>query len=278
MRPDTRVSYEDRIQRAQIYLGERLDTELHLDEVASVACLSPFHFHRIFRGMTGETVAGYVRRLRLQRAATQLRTGGESVTQVALGAGYESLEGFSRAFHEHFGCAPSEWRETRAPKRASYEPREVRVVHLPATPMIALRHVGPYDTIGPVFAKVFQWAGRNGVLRPPYHTVGIPHDDPEVTPPERIRCDAALLLSVNPPETREVRSVILPPRDYAVARLVGPYDRLSDVYAWLCGEWLPRSGREAAAAPPLEFYRNSPHDTPREELITDIHLALEGEE
>jgi AraC family transcriptional regulator len=73
----------------------------------------------------------------------------------------------------------------------------------------------------------------------------------------------------------EIRAVTLPERDYAVVRHEGPYTLLSDSYAWLCGVWLPQSGREAAAAPSLEFYRNHPPETPPERLITDIHLPLE---
>lgn len=279
MRPETRATYEERILRVQSYLNTRLDEEMRLDDLAGVACLSPFHFHRIFRGMTGETVGGYVRRLRMQRAASQLKISGRPVTDIAFGAGYDSLEGFSRAFHDHYGSAPSAWRETQAPRPHDATPREVCVVHRPATAAILLRHVGPYQDIGPAFGRLFEWAGRQGLLAGPFETVGMPHDDPDVTPPEKIRCDAAILLRTQPRGAAdlvgEVRCATLPERDYAVVRHTGPYERLSDAYAWLCGVWLPRSGREAASAPPLEFYRNHPPQTPPEQLLTDIHLPLE---
>jgi AraC family transcriptional regulator len=284
MRPETRATYEERILRVQSYLNERLDEEMRLDDLAGVACLSPFHFHRIFRGMTGETVASYVRRLRMQRAASQLKMSGRPVTDIAFGAGYDSLEGFSRAFHEHYGSAPSAWRETQPPRSQDATPHEVRVVHRPVTVAICLRHVGPYGDIGPVFGRLFEWAGRQGLLASPFDTVGMPHDDPDVTPPDKIRCDAAILLGTQPrgptglaggPAGGDVRWMTLPARDYAVVRHTGPYERLSDAYAWLCGVWLPRSGREAASLPPIEFYRNHPPQTPLGQLITDIHLPLE---
>lgn len=275
MRPDTRATYEERILRAQSYLNERLDEELRLDDLARVACLSPFHFHRVFRGMTGETVGAFVRRLRMQRAASQLKTSGKPVTDIAFDAGYDSLEGFSRAFHDHYGSAPSAWRETNSQPLPDTAPRDVHVLHRAAADVLFLRHVGPYAAIGPVFGRLFDWAGRQGLLAGPFEAVGIPHDDPDVTPPEKIRCDAALLLPKLVQASGEVKCMRLPERDYAVVRHTGPYDRLSDTYAWLCGVWLPRSGREAASAPPLEFYRNYPPQTPPERLITDIHLPLE---
>ena len=279
MRPDTRATYEERILRVQSYLNERLDEEMRLDDLAEIACLSPFHFHRIFRGMTGETVGAFVRRLRMQRAASQLKMSERPVTDIALGAGYDSLEGFSRAFHGHYGSAPSAWRDTQPPRVHDTAPRDVRVVHRMANTSVCVRHVGPYNQIGPAFGCLFEWAGRLGLIRGPVEVVGMPYDDPDVTPPDKIRCDAAILLPAQLPGPTglgsELRCVALPERDYAVLRHVGPYERLSDDYAWLCGVWLPRSGREAASAPPLEFYRNHPPQTPAEQLITDIHLPLE---
>ncbi len=275
MRPETRATYEERILRAQSYLNARLDEDLHLEDLARVACLSPFHFHRVFRGMTGETVGAFVRRLRLQQAASQLKSSGKPVTDIAFDAGYDSLEGFSRAFHDHYGSAPSAWRETQERRVPDSTPRDVRIAHRAATEALFLRHVGAYSSIGPVFGRLFEWAGRQGLLRGPVEAVGIPYDDPDVTPPERIRCDAALILQKSVQVSGEVKLMSLPERDFAVLRHTGPYERLSDAYAWLCGVWLPRSGREAAAAPPLEFYRNYPPQTPLDQLITDVHLPLE---
>ena len=61
---------------------------------------------------------------------------------------------------------------------------------------------------------------------------------------------------------------------YAVATHRGPYQKLGDTYARVCGEWLPRSGRELLSAPALEFYRDTPAQTAAEDLLTDIYLPL----
>ena len=65
-------TYASRIQRVVDYLAEHLDDPLELETLARVACFSPYHFHRIYRGLLGETVNDTVRRLRLQRAAIDL--------------------------------------------------------------------------------------------------------------------------------------------------------------------------------------------------------------
>lgn len=78
-----------------------------LQEMADGAHLSPFHFHRTVRSLAGETPAAIRRRVRLEQAAWSLQ-GGASVTDTAFAAGYDSVDGFSRAFSRAYGCAPSE--------------------------------------------------------------------------------------------------------------------------------------------------------------------------
>ena len=90
--------YQQRILRVLTHIQEHLDEALELEELARVACFSSFHFHRVFAAMTGETIADHVRRLRLERAAMELRSGAKQVIQVALDAGYEAHAAFTRAF------------------------------------------------------------------------------------------------------------------------------------------------------------------------------------
>src|SRR5881628_348072 len=110
MRESTVEDYQQRLLRVLLHIQNHLDASLALDELADVAHFSPYHFHRIFRGMIGESVWEHVRRLRLERAAQQLRTRRESVTEIAFDAGYETLESFSRAFRAAFGTPPSTFR------------------------------------------------------------------------------------------------------------------------------------------------------------------------
>src|ERR1035437_5936558 len=107
--------YHERILRVLTHIQEHLDEALDLEELARVACFSSFHFHRIFAAMTGETLADHVRRLRLERAAMELRSGAKQVIQVALDAGYEAHEAFSRAFKAAYGVSPTEFRRATGP-------------------------------------------------------------------------------------------------------------------------------------------------------------------
>ena len=197
-------------------------------------------------------------------------------------AGYESHESFTRAFRAMFGESPSEFRDNRRELRGGgpASPPDsfgVQVESLGAMRLAFVRHVGPFPLVGIAWQKLSAWAGRKGLLAGAPGFVGVIHDDPEITPPERLRYDAALPVEDGACPEGKVGIQNVPPCEYAVTRHTGPYDTLYLTYGRLCGEWLPASGREVRERPSLEFYRNSPMTAPPTELITDIYMPLEEE-
>jgi AraC family transcriptional regulator len=279
----TEQTYRERILRVQLFIQEHLDEELPLDRLARVAHFSPYHFHRIFRGLVGEGVNEYVRRLRLESAAVALKSSGRSIIRVALDAGYGTHEAFSRAFRQQFGVSPSQYRAGRKPlsptetqtMTTETAAREVRLENVPPRRVAFLRHVGPYSTVAPTFQRLMAWAGRRGLLGPQALMIAIPYDDPGVTPADKVRCDCCVSVGGQVGPDGEVGVQTLEGGEYAVLTHTGPYRQLGESYRWLFGTWLPSSGREARHAPAYEVARNSPEDTPPEQLRTDIYLPLE---
>ena len=103
--------YRARINRVIDYIEANIDRDLSLSELAEVAHFSPFHFHRIFRAMVGETLNGFIQRIRLEKAAMKLALNPrESITEIALDCGFSSPSVFARAFRETFGMSASQWR------------------------------------------------------------------------------------------------------------------------------------------------------------------------
>jgi AraC-like DNA-binding protein len=95
-----------------------LDEEANGRDLAANACMSRFHFHRLFARTLGEAPVAFRRRLLLERAAYQIGHTREAITEIAFGASYESLEGFSRAFRRAYGVSPSEYRRQRRTRYA----------------------------------------------------------------------------------------------------------------------------------------------------------------
>jgi AraC family transcriptional regulator len=280
----TNRTYRHRILKIQIYIQEHLDEDLALDQLARLAHFSPFHFHRIFKGLVGEGVIEYVRRLRLESAAVALKTTDRAVTQVALDAGYTAHEAFTRAFRQLFGVSPSQFRAGKRQTHFTEEVRimtsvqqthEVRIEAWPARRVAFLRHVGPYTSVGPTFQRLMAWAGQHGLFGPSTLVLGICWDDPEVTPPEKIRYDCCITVGESFTPDADVSVQTMENGECAVATHRGPYEKLGDLYLWLYGAWLPTSGREPRHAPPFEVYRNSPMIAAPEDLLTDIYIPLQ---
>jgi AraC family transcriptional regulator len=286
----TLETYRERIQTVLDYIQHHLDQEHSLDDLGFLACFSPFQFHRVFRGMVGEPVAEYIRRLRLERAGMRLTQSRRSVTDIGFEAGYENLESFIRAFKQRFGVPPSRFRGFREEQvsrlmardsspgpntTASGGHMDVRIEKKEARKVVFVKHVGPYKDCGKAWSTLCRWAGAKGLLGPGTQYVGLCYDDPDVTPADKIRYDACVTVArpVNP--DKEVGVQEIPAGCFAVTIHEGPLDKLSETYVKLCGEWLPKSGREARHAPNLEIYLNSPDTTPPEKIRVEIQLPLE---
>lgn len=275
MKIATAESYQERILRVLVHIQGRLDEPLELDELARVACFSPFHFHRVFRALTGEGVHEYVRRLRLERAAQRLKLQEQPVTQIAFEAGYESHEAFTRAFHAMFGKSPSEFREPRGYQPPDYgAPPPVELKTLAPQTVVFLRHVGPYQQVGATWGRLAMWAGMRGLIGPASRFLGISWDDPEITPPDKLRYDAAITLAGPIQPEGEFGVTELAGGEYATLLHKGPYENLSATYRLIFGAWLPLSGRELRDVPCFELYLNSPQNARPEDLLTVIHVPI----
>jgi AraC family transcriptional regulator len=242
-------------------------------------------------------VKEHVRRLRLERAAGQLKAGAAPITDIALAAGYGSHEAFTRSFRSAFGASPSQFRASCRARPAPVAPfalrsgggklvgpfpaeqqrapkMDVRIEHARPIRVAFMRHVGPYSQVGATWDRLLLALGREGWLGGSPLLLGICHDDPEVTPPAKIRYDACVSVNESFVPEDEIGVQVIPGGDYAVTTHFGPYRRLGETYARLLGQWLPRSGRELRAAPCFEVYLNDPQSTSPEDLVTDIHAPL----
>lgn len=154
------------------------------------------------------------------------------------------------------------------------QPLDVRIERHSPRRVLFLRHIGPYQSVGPTFQKFMGHVFQHGLFRPTAEIIGICHDDPEVTPPEKIRYDCAITVDDQVSASGEYGIQTIDGGEFAVTTHRGPYETLANTYRSLYGSWLPGSGREPRNAPLFEIYRNSPMDTKPEDLLTDIYLPL----
>lgn len=97
------------VQKMQDYISEHIFEEMTLADLAEVSLFSPWYAHRIFKEYTGYTPADYIRRIRLSKSVLLLRDEKRTITEVAFQMGFQSVDGYQRAFKREFGCNPNEY-------------------------------------------------------------------------------------------------------------------------------------------------------------------------
>ncbi|RFU43849.1 GyrI-like domain-containing protein [Paraburkholderia sp. DHOC27] len=307
MKPSTERDYHKRIARVVEAILDDPGAPHTLDSLASLACLSPFHFHRIYRALTGERVVETVQRVRLARAAHRLTVADEPVGNVAADVGYGSPQAFSRAFRGFAGVSPSAFQlrqrrltspdadaDADADANASSAARlasdaqstpVVQIVELAPFDAVCLRHDGPTATISQTFRTLrMRWRQLVGDAvseNVDGHTVGICTGDPEE--PGTFVYFAGIIpgtpvASIAPTElSGELETVRVAGGLYASHRLVGPYPLIASTFQALYGGWLPHSGYEPDDRPNLELYRSKPLPDQRCECVTDLMIPLRKE-
>ena len=275
--------YQRQLDAVTDYIYAHLDDDLSLDRLADVSGFSPYHWHRIYRAVRGETAAQTVRRLRLERAATMLAQNAWPLERIARRAGFTSTDAFSRAFQRAYDRTPGRFRSDRAggpngtggsrrpaviPDAESPTPYPVRVEERPECRLAVAEHRGSYMGIGWAFARVVD---RMGLRKP---RVAIYEDDPGIVPEAALRAVAGVVVGPEAEVPEDLETRVVPAGRYAVMRYTGPYSSMHAAYLWLYGQWLPTSGHEPRNHPVVEEYLTDPATTPPAQAVTDILLPL----
>ncbi|NKC33106.1 AraC family transcriptional regulator [Falsiroseomonas selenitidurans] len=277
----TRQDYARRIARAIALIAADPARNPGLEDLAAAAAFSPFHFHRIYREITGETPAETLARERLSRAAGLLARERLPIAAVARRCGYGSAAAFTRAFRAAYGVPPAAYRDAGGIGRPRPEPgdeedwmNEVTIRDEPALRLATLAHRGPYMGIGTRFDLLAAWARARGLEGPATRWIGLFHDDPGSVPADALRAEAAMTVPEGVEASDGVILRTLPPTRLAVLVFRGPYAELERAYRRLYRDWLPGSGEEPADQPAREEYLNDCRSLPPAEWLTAVMLPL----
>jgi AraC family transcriptional regulator len=274
---------EKRLLRVLDHIHDNPAGDLSLDALSDVAAMSRFHWHRVFRAMTGETLAQAVRRIRMQRASYLLVMTAEPLTAISAKVGMENLASFNRCFAEQFLMSPTAFRnrgELRPfarnplPRRSQMYPVAIRTeapIRLAAVP-----HKGAYFEISRAFQKLSAVMASRDLFRNAGRMIAVFYDDPQSVAEPDLRSHAGFEITGRSDLSAPLEEVALAGGRQAVLTYNGPYAGLPAAYDELFGIWLPQSGEEPADSPSFEVYLNTPMDTAPEELITELHLPLKG--
>ncbi|MEO5722160.1 MAG: AraC family transcriptional regulator [Chthoniobacterales bacterium] len=294
-----KFDYVARVNRAVDHITAHLDQPLRLEEVARVACFSPCHFHRIFRALMGETLAAFVKRVRLERALYLLSHRERAkLTEVALACGFSSSSDFSRSIRAQYGVSPSAFdlpefrRSRREAMRSSLAGSEhphqlaslpasenldgfaVKLRQMPARRVAYLRVHRPYegDHVVQAIARLLEWADARGLSDSQW--LGYQWEDPEIVPLEKCRYDVGLEVPGGIEGEGEVSITTFAATLLAEVEIAGSIELELRALDWLFRTWLPRSGYAPAHQPMFEAWKGRPFAHGMEHFELRVQLAL----
>ncbi|HWO02260.1 MAG TPA: AraC family transcriptional regulator, partial [Blastocatellia bacterium] len=271
-----------------VHIQANLDADLSLEALAKRINLSPFHFHRLFRSAVGETLKQYAQRLRLERAANRLVIHDGTILEVALDSGFQSHETFSREFKRRFQVTPRGYRRRGREKlkRSSvstlpldelyedFELSETKVIRMAHLDVAFIRHVGPYEAVSEaLWHKLADWA-RTKRLPIDLIFLGIAQDAPGITPAEKLRFDAAIVVPEPFSTDGTIGHQVLGPAEFAVTTHVGHYRTLPQAYGTIVERVFRLKGYRLGGLPSIEVYRTTRVDASHEMNHTDIYIPV----
>jgi len=281
------MNYENRLKKVIEHIGKHLDDNLTLSQLSDIACFSKYHFHRLFTAHTGLSLQQYIRWLRLKRAAHQLIVDNDkTIIEIAMNAGFESHEAFTRAFKQVCGKSPSQFRAQsnwHIWEEAPYclpiqkgEKMNVTIKNITSKRLAVVEHRGPLEKLGDSLSKLISWAKSQSMnLQPkPGESFGFAYDDPKITEPSEFRFDLALAVPEQLKLEGDIVEKRLPSGRYAVTMHKGSRDHIGDTVYGLYRDWLPRSGEELGDLPCIFCYYNFEHEVAETELMTECWLLL----
>lgn len=288
MRTDTKNSYLESINKAIAYIESNSTTDIQLKDIATQANLSQYHFHRVFKSLTGDTTKDFLTRLRLEKAALKLKHSQNDIGQIAFDCGYQNHETFTRAFKDYFGLTPMEYRNSieklTTNKQKEYGKANIDlntlnvqgpiIKTIPDLHLAYIRHTGSYDKVGGSFQQLMFWAATHLVLKLKPVTIGIVHDNPDLTAEQHIRFDACVLLSKEIKPNGEIGYKKIEGGKFAVFTYKGAYEGFYPVYDYIYNVCLFDNKFDLADKPALEWYIKSPPFNKPENFVTDFYVPI----
>ncbi len=284
MKKITNTEYHKSINKTIDFINGHLKEEIDLKTLASVANISKFHFHRIFKAYIGESIGAYITRLRLENVAHKLQTTNQTLTEIAEKTGYQTQYSLSKAYKKHFGITPSAFRNIETyfsgkSAKAEYEATELKpkIKEINKKELVYIRIIAEYGSkydYEIAWKKLWEFAKKNEILNHKNEFIGLSFDDPKITKSEKCRFYACISTDKHIKPSGEFGLQTIENGKYALFTLKGSYSGLNQLYKAIYFDWLPNSNFHLRDSMPFEKYLNNPDKVVESELLTEIYIPI----
>lgn len=296
--------YKKRIIKAIQYIDNNLDAELSLEKVAEIAAYSPFHFHRIFRLIVGETLQNYIIRKRIEKSAFYLALRKNlNIKDIYHQFGFSNHSGFNKSFKKYYGKSPSEFRKSAPENFHKLQAKQskngqidtvfhqyicnienllnwtnmhlkIEVTALPEMNLAAVMSLG-IANVESSFNTLVDWA-KTEKLFPGDNVkmISVYHDNFKVTPPDKVRIHACMLL--DEPLKRQ-QGEVFPEIIEAGKFIIGSGEvTLSDFeQCWVSlFLWMKENNYSVRKAFPFEIYHTNFKEHPEGKMAVDFCIPI----
>jgi AraC family transcriptional regulator len=293
---DKTNEYIERINRVIDYIELNIDRKIDLDMLAGVACLSKYHFHRIFFSFTDEPLYSYINRLRVERAAALLLTQKETITNIAFSCGFNDSATFSRTFKKRFKISPSAWKKKKNSKidqEYKIKPPYIYTGNITTESIIKaaaieektfqamtiayIRYTGPYAGNNNLFyslhKKLIKWGQEKGLLNYPLtKDVIIYHDPLGITDENRLRISVGFTISDDVLVSGEIGKLSILKGRYIICRFELGNEEYGQAWTHVYRRIIPQRGLQPNDGYCFEMY---PHNSySKEHNTTSVDICV----
>ena len=299
---EIQADYKNRINRVFEFIDQNLESDLSLNTVAETAFFSPFHFHRVFKFVTGETLNGYVTRKRIEKSATELLHKNITTTELAHKFGFSDNSSYSRTFKKYFGVSPTEFKKQN-PNRHSkirqlkskngqeypdYEKyicvinnlknwikmnAKIEIKEMPKMDLAYVSSIGAHN-LENAYGTLMQWATPKGLMNDQTKMITVYHDSFKFTEANKVRMSASILLDKDVETNGEIGRTSIKAGKF----IVGSFEiRLNEFEKSWTGlfVWMSENGYRKADREPFEIYHNNFNEHPQRKAIVDFYIPIE---
>lgn len=289
MQQKTSTYYQQKVHDVLNYINGNLAEDLNAKLLSGKFGISYFHFHRIFKAVTGEPLGSYINRMRLDTAVKLIRYSNEPFTGIASVIGYNDCSAFSKAFSKEFGLSPQEFKSnesiilnTHVDYRISDSGSLIsdvkpKIIDLPDKPVVYKRFKGEYggEKFNSAWDDFLDFALQNNLIGWKSDIFSMYYDDPYEQGVENCEVDFCVTTSKSVVSDNRFGNKIIKGGKCAVFRFKGSYEKLWELYEAIFGVWVVNSDVKLRNFPIMEKYLNYSSKTSQDNLLTEIYIPIE---
>lgn len=293
----SRQIYIEKINVVQDYIENHLDEEISIRKLSEIAAFSEYHFQRIFKQFTSESLYSFIKRLRLEKAIFLLRSNRKlTIQDIALSVGFSNQASFAKALKERYQVNASQIREMNDLKvnqlisknrmngkvftDHSYynKPVELTIQVIEPIKVLYIRYTGAYkgnsDLFSKLFAKLNSFAEKNNLVNQETKWFVAYHDYNDLTVEEKLRLSVCMSIKTDVAYQGEFGCMELAGGRYAVGRFLLGEEEYQGAWNYMISQWLPDSGYFPDDRLCFEYFPPQEQENEHARRVVDIYIPI----